>query len=196
MGCWIVGAGAVGREVLDACLHAHVIVDGFVDDSVEDAVAGLPVRRRAPEGSTLLVAIGAPAARLEVVHRLGLVPPEGVASVVHPAATVGRGTEVAGGSVVLAGAVVSVDARLGPHSQVHYGATIGHDTVLGLCATVLPGAHVAGEVTLGEAATVGSGAVVLQGLEVGAGATVGAGAVVTRDVPPGATVTGIPARPV
>jgi len=38
--------------------------------------------------------------------------------------------------------------------------------------------------------------VVLPGLREGAGATLGAGAVAVRDVPAGATVVGVPARPV
>jgi acetyltransferase-like isoleucine patch superfamily enzyme len=44
-------------------------------------------------------------------------------------------------------------------------------------------------------ATIGSGATILGGVRIGAGATVGAGAVVTADVAPGATVAGVPARP-
>ena len=48
---------------------------------------------------------------------------------------------------------------------------------------------------MAEGAHVGSGAVVLQGLRVGAGAIVAAGAVVLADVADGATVVGVPARP-
>ena len=43
--------------------------------------------------------------------------------------------------------------------------------------------------------SIGSGAVILCGLTIGAGARIGAGAVVTGDVAPGATVVGVPARP-
>ena len=51
-------------------------------------------------------------------------------------------------------------------------------------------------IVVGERARIGLGAGVLRGVTVGAGATVGPHAVVTRDVAPGATVGGVPARPV
>ena len=50
--------------------------------------------------------------------------------------------------------------------------------------------------TVKSGAVIGSGAQVLGPIAVGEGARVGANAVVTRDVAPGATVVGIPAKPV
>ena len=50
--------------------------------------------------------------------------------------------------------------------------------------------------TIGSGVVIGSGAQVLGPIEVGEGAKVGANSVVTKDVAPGATVVGIPARPV
>jgi acetyltransferase-like isoleucine patch superfamily enzyme len=51
-------------------------------------------------------------------------------------------------------------------------------------------------VVIGERAVLAAGATVLRGVVVGAGARVQPRGVVTRDVPPGATVGGVPARPV
>ena len=50
--------------------------------------------------------------------------------------------------------------------------------------------------TLDDGVVIGSGAQILGPVVVGAGAKVGANSVVTKDVAPGATVVGIPARPV
>ncbi len=197
MDLWIVGAGGVGREALDVALASGVVVVGFLDDApAPSPVRGLVVRPIGDEGpgSTYLVAIGAPTARLAVAARLDALGGQPT-SLVHPSAVVGPETIVGPGVLVMGLAHVSSSVQLGPHSQVHYGATVGHDTVLDEGATVLPGANVAGAVHLGGGATVGSGAIVLQGRTIGAGAIVGAGAVVTHDVAAGEVVVGSPARP-
>jgi UDP-2-acetamido-3-amino-2,3-dideoxy-glucuronate N-acetyltransferase len=51
------------------------------------------------------------------------------------------------------------------------------------------------ETVIERGATIGSGATILGGVRIGAVAMVGAGAVVSSDVEPGATVAGVPARP-
>ena len=46
-----------------------------------------------------------------------------------------------------------------------------------------------------DGASIGSNATILCGVRIGRDALIGAGAVVTKDVPPGATVAGVPAKP-
>jgi serine O-acetyltransferase len=81
------------------------------------------------------------------------------------------------------GTVVGGDARVG--SRVKF---MGNNTIGTVRDNGCP--------TIEDDVTVGAGARILGPVRVGAGAVIGANAVVLEDVPAGATVVGIPARPV
>jgi len=71
---------------------------------------------------------------------------------------------------------------------------VGYDSVL-LCHEFLQDEYRTGEVVVGDRAMIGAKAVILPGVRIGEGAQVAANSLVTRDVPAGATVAGVPARP-
>lgn len=114
---------------------------------------------------------------------------------IHPGAFVSNYAEVGEASVILARAVVNVDARIGVGVIVNTGSIVEHDCQVGGAAHVSPGAFVAGGAQVGCRAWVGVGAVVKQLVSIGQDAIVGAGAVVLSDVRDGVTVVGVPARP-
>jgi serine O-acetyltransferase len=99
-------------------------------------------------------------------------------------------------------------ARIGRHLFIDHGFTvigetaeIGDNVTIYQCVTLggtNPANGVAGKrhPTICSNAIIGSGAQVLGPITVGRRARVGANAVVTKDVPEGASVVGIPARPV
>ncbi len=199
----IAGAGGHGKVVADAAVRQGGCSGvAFVDDRFPGltAVGDWPVIGRLADVAALsgrfeacLAAFGAPALRLKV---LGEAEAAGyrLPVVVHPSATVARGVHLGDGTVVLAGAVVNIDASVGRGCIINSGAVVEHDCVLGDGVHVCPGACIAGEVRIGRCAWIGIGASIIQRIAIGEHVTVGAGAVCVHDVPDGQTVMGVPAR--
>jgi serine O-acetyltransferase len=103
---------------------------------------------------------------------------------IHPGAKIGRNFFIDHGFTV-----IGETAEIGDDVTIYQNVTLGGTN---------PSAGIGGKrhPTLCDGAVIGSGAQILGPIIVGVGAKVGANAVVTRDVEPGATMVGIPAKPV
>jgi serine O-acetyltransferase len=103
---------------------------------------------------------------------------------IHPGATIGRHFFIDHGFVV-----IGETAEIGDNVTIYQCVTLGGtDPSNGIDGKRHP--------TLLDGVIVGSGAQVLGPVTVGSRARIGANAVVTHNVPEGATMVGIPARPV
>lgn len=103
---------------------------------------------------------------------------------IHPGAVIGKRFFIDHGFTV-----VGETAEIGDDVTIYQNVTLGGTN---------PSDGIAGKrhPTLHDRTVVGSGAQILGPIVVGEGARVGANAVVTKDVAPGATVIGIPAKPI
>jgi sugar O-acyltransferase (sialic acid O-acetyltransferase NeuD family) len=205
----IAGAGGFARETVSAVHAINRVLPtfrllGLLDDdpALHGAVrAGTPILGpldtvHSHPDAVVVVCIGNPRAfgvRAAVVRRLGL-PPERYATLVHPSASVGAGCRIEPGTVILAGAVLTVDVTVGAHVSVMPHAVLTHDVVVEPFVTVASGAAAGGGVHLRTGCYLGAGAVLRENVTVGAGAQVGMGAVVLEDVGPGEVWVGNPAR--
>jgi serine O-acetyltransferase len=100
---------------------------------------------------------------------------------IHPGAVIGRRFFVDHGM----GVVIGETAEIGDDVTLYQGVTLGG-------VSLDPGKR---HPTLGNGVVVGAGAAVLGPFTVGGGARIGSNAVVVKEVPAGATMVGIPARP-
>lgn len=117
-----------------------------------------------------------------------------LATVVHPRATVATDVIIGAGSVIMAGAVINSDVRIGENCIVNTATSVDHDCVLENAVHLAPGSHLCGNVRVDTGALIGAGVTVIPGVVIGANALIGAGSTVINDVPPNARVAGSPCR--
>lgn len=203
------GAGGHARVVLEI-LHASSqwMIDGLVDPDPElqgTDVLGVPVLGNDDHLPALIrhgvthffVGVGDAGGnrlRKKLYHSaraLGLLP----TSAVHSRAMMSPSAVLGSGATVMAASVINTLARIGENVIVNSGAIIEHDCAIQDHAHVATGATLCGGVHVGEGAHIGAGATVLPGVRIGSWAVVGGGAAVIQDVADGATVVGVPARP-
>jgi sugar O-acyltransferase (sialic acid O-acetyltransferase NeuD family) len=147
----------------------------------------------AHRGSHVISAVGSVAVRRQFVRRWGL--EESFVSLVSPHAWMAADVRIGRGSTIAPMSAVNRLVHIGNHVLVNVGAILSHDVVVGDYVTVGPRCVVGGGTVIGEGVTLGIGATLRDHVTIGEGATVAAGAVVIGDVEPGATVAGVPARP-
>ena len=144
-----------------------------------------------PEGQQLITAVGYPEVRRKLVSRLGeRAFFNCITSVIEPGSV--RGVDV----TIAPGCVFTTNISIGSHVLINIGCNISHDAVIGDFVTISPGVNIAGVCEIGEGAFIGIGATIVDHVKIGKNCVIGAGAVVIGDVPDGATVVGVPARPI
>lgn len=199
----VVGAGGHGRVVADAARAIGLPIAGWCDDQMcgqsllgvnvfaADAASIAAVAHELQAG--VVVAFGDNAKRrrlqLELVQAgLRLI------SVVHPSAIVCGGVRLGAGCMVLAGAIVGVDAEIGDGAIINTAVSVDHDNQIGAFAHLSPGVHTGGEVQVGEGSHLAVGVSVRNRVSIGAWSLVGVGAAVVSDIPDFVVAYGVPAR--
>lgn len=201
----IVGAGALGREVLVWSQQAIGAgapwkIKGFLDsraDMLDDYVCGAsiigsPEGYRPFEDDIFLCAIGDPSQKRTYVT---LLEEKGAVfgTLVHPTALVGRDVRMGPGTIICPFTQLSCDIDLGSHVFVGTHSSVAHDTSVGSYTQICGACQLNGHVNVGEEVFIASSVTLLPKCTVGDGAYVGAGSVVLRRVKARTKVFGNPA---
>lgn len=203
---YIVGAGGLGRELLNLVLDIHAILGtqwnimGFLDDTeapLKDKACDFSVVETIAEyipkpNDVLALGIATPAAKRKLVPMLkarGAV----FESVIHPYAYLGRHNTLGEGAVVFGGFSMSVNVGIGNFVTL-LSSGLGHDVRIGDYSTISAQCNIMGNVFVGNEVFIGGNVCIAPYVNINDGAYICLGSVVMSNVSAGCKIMGNPAR--
>jgi len=197
------GCGGHAREVSLLCGSLGLSVIGFLDERPEmkgQVVDDVPILGvlediAALRGrlSVICAGVGDPALRRRFAAMTGEAGFRISDPVVHPQVSLSPRSSLGPGTVVCAGATLTVNVHLGQHVVVNRNATIGHDVSVADFVTISPAVAISGNVIVEEGVYIGTNAAIREKIRIGAWSIIGGGAFVRANVPPRVLVAGVPA---
>lgn len=202
----IIGAKGLAKEVLEIFHQQNELHNLFFYDDISADVPDMfygqfTVLRNMEQVAELFatdnrftIGIGKPELRSKMYQQFTQAGGQ-LVSAISPLAHIGHyGTNIAAGTIIMAGSFISNDVKIGLGCLINPNCTISHDTVIGDFVELSPGVQITGRCKIGDCCSIGANAIILPDTTLGSHVIAGAGAVVTKDVADGLTVVGIPAK--
>ena len=189
----LIGAGGFAREI-----KAHIgdsTIKCFVDDQYwkENNEYIFPLSQFNPNEYEVIVAIGDPRARFDIIQRL---PKETkYFTFIHPSAQIlGNDVKIGKGSIICAGCILTTNIVIGDHAHLNLQTTIGHDCEISNYFTTAPGVKISGNCKIYDGVYVGTNASIKEKIFIHSFATIGLNAGVVKHIEDSGTYVGTPAK--
>lgn len=168
----IIGAGGLGREVLDLIQSINVSepqlsILGFADDALPKGflINGHQIMGTLAECMLLpnvnfVIAIGNPSIRKQIFEQLQN-HNQRVLNLIHTTAQISAYAviEPNAGVLILGHSFIGPNSKIGINSLVHTHSIIGHDTIVGNHSVVMQSCVLNGQITLEQAVLIGPSSV-------------------------------------
>lgn len=202
----IIGAGGMGREVLNLALQCEgynkeYVIKGFIDDNLEsmNGLVGYPpvIGRiddyKIKHDDVFVCSIGSVHSKKKcidsIVERGG-----SFISLIHPTSLINPHAKFGLGCQVFPFAQIGSEAVIGNYVLLQSYAGIAHDVTVGDYTRIDTHVLCVGGVTIGNRVTLHTAAIINHGVTIEDDATVGAASFVIKRVKQGTSVFGTPAK--
>lgn len=189
-------------EAMD-CIEGQYELVGFIDDTPEKqgpTKYGVTVFDRSAldkfKDAKVLAVPGSPASykkRQDHIASLNISRDRFI-SLVHPKAAIGKHVSLGVNCLIMAGVVITSNARIGDHVCILPNTVIHHDAVINDYTLMGCSIAVAGGTTIGRNCYIGSGTNIMNGIEIGEFSLIGLGSNVLKSVPANSRIAGNPAK--
>ena len=191
----IIGAGGFGREVYwSLSLMERVNTVFFVDDKYWDGSNNLilPLSKFDPNEYKVVVAIGDPKDRFDIIERL----PKETKYFIHIHSSVqilGDDVKIGEGSIICAGTIITTNVKIGKHAHLNLQTTIGHDCETGDYFTTAPGVKISGNCKIDDLVYVGTNSSIKEKISIHSLVTIGLNSGVVKHIEETGVYVGCPA---
>lgn len=203
----IYGSGGLGREVLDLAREINHVSNSwedilFIDDTktINEIINGCKtypfeyfVNNFNIDDVEIVIALGEPSQR-EILYEKVKLNGLTLATLIHPAAHVGYGTQISDGTIVFRGAYISCNVTIGLNNVVLYNCTIAHDCIIGNHCVIAPQGTISGICRIDDGCYIGTGATVREKISIGENSVISLGSIVYKNVPKAAIYMSEPGR--
>jgi sugar O-acyltransferase (sialic acid O-acetyltransferase NeuD family) len=185
------------------CLGDQFELVCFVDDDVSKygVYDGIPITsRKAIEehpDALILAVPGSPTSyirRKEFIDSLNI-SPERFATVIHPNASVSKLATIGRNTLIMAGVVITSNAKIGDNVCILPNSVIHHDSIVDNYSLVGSGVVIAGGTVVQQNCYIGSRSSLINGITVGEFTLVGMGSNVVASIESHSVIVGNPAKP-
>ena len=177
---YLYGASGHAKVIIDILRANNETIEALFDDNeAVHNLLGYPVLRSSEVRGPLIISIGSNNIRQKIAESLNVT----FGRSFHPSSIISDETEIGEGTVVIQGAIIQSDVRIGRHCIINTGASVDHECVIKDYVHISPHCTLCGNVQIGEGTWVGAGSIIIPGVKVGKWSVIGAGSVVTKDIP-------------
>jgi len=190
----IIGAGGCGRDIKYHILDNNPSEDitFFVDEQYLDENT-LPLSLLNVEKYEVIVAIGSPIARKQMVEKL----PKNINffTFIHKSAIIlDKNIIIGKGSMVYAGCILTTNITIGEHCHLNLSTTISHDAKIGDYVTTSPGVRIAGSCNIGNNVYIGMNSSIREKINICDNVLIGLNSGVVKNIYDEGVYGGVPAK--
>jgi sugar O-acyltransferase (sialic acid O-acetyltransferase NeuD family) len=189
-----------GLEAVDCISFDDYELIGFIDDDAQKESAQYDIHpREILQQFRELQILAVPGSassfrkRKEIILSLGIASSRYITAI-HPNASIGRNVSIGVNCLIMAGVVLTSNARINDHVCVLPNSVIHHDAVVDEFTLIGSNVVVAGGTTIGKSCYIGSGTNIINSISIGDESLVGLGSNILRSVTGKAKMVGNPAR--
>ncbi|MDN3688884.1 NeuD/PglB/VioB family sugar acetyltransferase [Cyclobacterium jeungdonense] len=190
-----------GIEALDCINLDNFELVGFVDDDLKKNSEQFEIYTRdilqKYKEFYVLAVPGSPASylkRKEIITSLGLNDLDRFITAIHPNASIGRNVKIGANCLIMAGVVITSNARIKNHVCILPNTVIHHDSVVNDYTLIGSSVLIAGGTTIGESCYIGSGTNIINDVSIGEQSLIGLGSNILKNVTSNSKMVGNPAR--